>query len=118
MPDKEKSEDKKPKIKGFGQGFAGGYLVGANSEMPVAKNTKLTLGYSKMVGNETPNGDKSINLSKETKKGGEVSLGYSSNKEASASYTTPKGNSFSAKYSPMGGALVSARINLGKRKKK
>ncbi len=118
MPDKEKSEDKKPKIKGFGQGFAGGYLAGARSEMPIAKKTKLTLGYNKVLGSEQAGSDKSISLSKETKKGGEVSLGYSSSKEASASYTTPKGNSISARYSPMGGALVSARINLGKRKNK
>lgn len=118
MPDPtKKTEEKKPLAQVFGEKIDSGYLVGGSAQLPISKKTKLSLGYNKVLGSEQEGSDKSISLSKETKKGGEVSLGYNSNKQANASYTTPKGNSISAKYSPMGGALVSARINLSKKKK-
>jgi hypothetical protein len=118
MPDPiKKTEEKKPLAQAFGEKIGSGYLVGGSAQLPIGKKTNLSLGYNKVLGSEQAGSDKSINLSKETKKGGTVSLGYNSNKQANASYTTPKGNRFSARYNPMGGAIVSARINLGKKKK-
>ena len=118
MPDPiKKTEEKKPSAQAFGEKIGNKYLVGGSAQLPLGEKTKVSLGYNKILGNEDE-GNKSINLSKQTKKGGEISLGYNSNKQANVSYTTPKGNRFSARYNPMGGAIVSARINLGKNKNK
>ena len=113
----KKTEEKKPSAQAFGEKINNGYLVGGSAKLPVGKKTNISLGYNKVLGGEQQGSDKSISLSKETKKGGEISLGYSSNKQTNASYTTPKGNRFSAGYSPMEGALISAKINLSKKKK-
>lgn len=112
-----REEEPPSKVNFFGEKAGKGFLVGGKTNLPIGKKANVSIGYNKVVGEEGL-GEKSINLSKQTKKGGEISLGYNSNKEANASYTTPKGNSFSARYSPMGGAIVSARINLGKKKNK
>lgn len=112
-------EEEKPasKINFYGEKAGKGFLVGSQTNLPIGKKTNVSVGYNKVIGDQGK-GEESINVSKETKKGGNFSIGYNSNKEARASYTTPKGNNFSASYNPMRGAIVSAKINLGKKKSK
>jgi hypothetical protein len=113
----QKEEKPASKINFFGNKAGKDFLVGGSARLPIGEKTSVSLGYNKVLGEEGTS-EHSINLFKETKNGGNFSVGYNSNKEANASYTTPKGNSFSARYSPIGGAIVSARINLGKKKNK
>jgi len=109
--------EKEKSVNVFGEKVGKKYLVGGSADLPIDDKTKVRIGYDKIIGDESE-GKKSINLSRQIGNGGEISLGYNSNKDINASYVTPKGNSFSARYNPNGGGMVSARINLNKRKNK